>query len=83
MHFLFRLCLKFGIAHPDRVSEQLTSEQLCDWWAYFQHDPWGDMRADYRAFMASKGAWSDKLLPEWPYVETPMTPEEFRDALNG
>ena len=79
MHFLFRLCLHFRWPHPAVIDRHLTREQLADWWLYYQHDPWGERRADYRAFCSQRIA--ENAMPEWPYVEPPFTADEIQEAL--
>ena len=80
LHFLFRLCLHFRIRHPELLSQSMTCEQIADWWMYYQCDPWGDQRDDYRAFFASRGTLSEDVQPEWPYFEAGFTPEEILAA---
>jgi hypothetical protein len=71
------------IPHPHRLPGALSDEELLDWWCYYQCDPWGEQRDDYRAFMSTRGQWSEEIMPEWPYVEAPMTPEEFKEAMQN
>lgn len=80
MHFLFRLALQLRVDHPGQLASRLTPEQLADWWLYYQCDPWGDQRADYRAFFAARAAYVEEATPDWPYIEPGFTAEELREA---
>jgi hypothetical protein len=78
---LFRLCQQLGVIHPRRLS--VEPEELYDWWLYFNCDPWGDIRDDYRAFFASHGSMSDEVKPTWPYVDEPISAEEIAAAIKA
>lgn len=74
---LFEICARVGVVHPDYLLEPggpLTWEQMLDWVALFNEQPWGDQRDDLRAFAAatvSVAPYMDKNaeLPEaaFPY----------------
>lgn len=42
----FKLCLKLGYAHPDKLLKELTSEQLAEWAAFLRIEPDADSRSD-------------------------------------
>lgn len=73
----FRLCLAIGVEHPNRLT--LSREELDDWYAVWNLEPWGDARDDYRA-LAYQSRWSYMLNGSegsqeppkgvWPYFET-------------
>ena len=68
--------------HPSRLAEQFTPAELADWWVYYQCEPWGDKRADYRAFFAARAAYCEDAVPEWPYVEPAFTAEDLKEAMS-
>jgi hypothetical protein len=47
--FLFRLALQLGFPHPDHLLRCLDSHQLSEWIAFAGLEPFGDLRADFRA----------------------------------
>ena len=49
--FAFRLASKLGIWNVDEFLANIGSRQLREWYAYYQLDPWGEERADWRAGM--------------------------------
>ena len=60
----------------------MSLEQLADWWLLYQHDPFGSQREDHRAWFASRGMWgAEGCLPEWPYMEPPVSADEIKEAL--
>lgn len=49
-----------------------------DWWALWEIDPWGEQRKDFRAAAQMGSLVSNRIVWQWPYVETPeMIEEEF------
>lgn len=38
-----------GAAHPDHLLAQLTARQVAEWKAFYDLEPWGEIRADFRA----------------------------------
>ena len=44
----FRIALALGFPHPDYLLETLTWKQLLDWLIYYELEPFGEERADYR-----------------------------------
>ena len=77
--FLFRLALAMGM--PVRTLEkQMGSDELTEWQAFYQLEPWGDIRADFRAgIIASvlanshRGSHAPPFSPQdfMPFVEKP------------
>lgn len=47
--FLFRLALQLGFPHPDHLLRCLDSHQLSEWIVFAGLEPFGDLRADFRA----------------------------------
>lgn len=47
--FAFRLALALGCEDPDALRARLTSRAWARWIAYFQVEPFGELRADFRA----------------------------------
>ncbi len=45
---MFRMCLLVGCPHPDYLLTQLTSRQVSEWVEYFNLEPFGEDRADWR-----------------------------------
>lgn len=76
----FLLCRGWGwpFIHPDYVFSLLTEKQFRDWEAYYDHNPWGEDRADWRLLM-SECRWSamfggndgKRIIPKpnWPYFD--------------
>lgn len=44
----FRLCLALGYSHPDELLSRLTLAQYQEWVAFYELEPFGDLRADQR-----------------------------------
>ena len=42
------ICPRAGFAHPDHLLATLTWDQVLDWVAQFETDPWDETRADLR-----------------------------------
>ena len=36
-------------SHPDHLLSQLTARQWAEWRAFYDLEPWGELRADFRA----------------------------------
>lgn len=58
-----------GRLHVDEMLAEMTSREWAEWMAYWECDPWGETRADYRmGILAATTAnlWQDKrrLKPE-------------------
>jgi len=47
--FAYRLALALGCPHPDFLRATMTSRQWVGWMTYAAVEPWGELRADYRA----------------------------------
>ena len=51
--FAFRLALALGESNPDALLAQLPYRVFRDWTYYFQLEPFGEERADFRAGIIS------------------------------
>ena len=90
---LFEICARVGVVHPDYLLQPagpLTWEQMIDWLALYDLQPWGDQRDDLRAFAAANVCIAPYLekyakLPDaaWPYWDTPeaVKPAEALDRM--
>jgi len=47
--FLFRLCLKLGIPHPDYLRGKINSRQIAEWIAFFNIEPFGTLHEELLA----------------------------------
>jgi hypothetical protein len=68
------LCLQQRCPHPDYLLPYLTWEHVKDWRAYWNAEPWGDIRADDREAantMWRIGAGQTSDLPQltYPYFQ--------------
>lgn len=70
-----------GYPHPDHLLAQLTGPQLAEWKAYYSVEPWGDLRADFRAgqICATVANHAGKMRGEGAGL---AHPGEFMPALN-
>jgi len=73
-----------------RPAGPLYWEQLIDWLALFNLEPWGDQRDDLRAFAAatvSLGPYMEKAakMPDaqWPYWHEQPSPQESLERMRG
>ena len=67
------LCRDLGFAHPDHLFSQLTHRQFEDWKDVYALDPWGELRADWRAARLNRAIYDShprrKDAPEFPPEE--------------
>ncbi len=60
-----------GVRHPRRLIAELGRDELLDWLAMWEVDPWGPERDDIRAAAASfwnRGGEFDSILIQYPHV---------------
>lgn len=82
--FLFRLALALGCTVGE-LEHRLSAAELAEWRAYSQIEPFGERRADQRAWLAvaallnvhrdakkAKAIELHKILPEWQAPPDPM-----------
>lgn len=77
--FSYRLALALGYRHPNALLSELTDEEFNGWRAYWDHEPWGEDRADVRMLYHSNrvnAAWGSTL----PYQERLEFPESILDC---
>ena len=69
--------------HPDYLLEKLSARQLLEWWVLHTEEPFGDVRADMRAWAHACIGWGalDVKLT-WPYVDPGLSPEEIRAEMD-
>jgi hypothetical protein len=68
------------VQHPDHLV--LSARQLFEWWMVYNLEPWGETRADYRAWaQACVTAGSDDVRLAWPYVDAELTSEEMLEEM--
>jgi len=68
---MFALSRELGYRHPRYLIQDLTTDELLDWLALYEIDPWGETRRDYRAAVASmwvRGAKFEDVRPTYPHV---------------
>lgn len=79
MRFAFKLCLALGIAHPDYLDQLLTVRQFAQWKSYYDAEPWGERRADYRELASlAMAAGVPNVELDWPYWDDPITAEQYQ-----
>jgi hypothetical protein len=72
------LCRELGVIHPDVLFERLTTAQFFEWWTLYNDEPFGDTRADLRAWAhVCLGLGAKGIQLVWPYIEEGWTPEEI------
>lgn len=81
----YRLCRDFGppFIHPDYLLPCLTAEQFRGWERFYDQDPWGGEREDWRA-MAIEITQNDpdtEVTLTYPYVSTDDELEARQEAL--
>jgi len=85
--FLFKLALAMGRPDVDKLAEELTPNQIVEWMAYWQIEPWGDdWRRTARGSVLVAMAMGAKLKPDHETMMMPgfdpfeqmLTPEEMR-----
>lgn len=61
----------------------MSAEELFEWWTLFNDEPWGEMRADLRAWAhacLSLGAKGIQLT--WPYTPPEWTDDDIKAEMD-
>lgn len=64
------------------MKQFLTRDELLDWLAFWEVNPWGSVRSDMRAAVQSlwnRGAGLETLQVAYPYTDQPVENEEDID----
>ena len=74
--FAYRLCLAIGVVHPDELLHRITYSQWLGWLAYYNAEPWGELRADLRGLVQAQFVNAHRMppgfelpSPTYPYWE--------------
>lgn len=69
---MFRLALALGLPVRELLA-RIGSDELTEWMVFYQLEPWGDFRADFRSgIVASTFANANRAKDSKPF-----TPEDF------
>jgi hypothetical protein len=61
----------------------MPANWLYEWWLLSQEEPWGEDRADLRAWahaIISMGSQDVQLV--WPYIDPGLSPEELQSEID-
>lgn len=72
--FTHRLCLALGEKDPEALLDRMSFKTYLKWLAYFNEEPWGEIRADMRnvvlmRYFHARGDEADMPSMMWPYWE--------------
>lgn len=80
--------MALGCPHPDYLMDTLSSRQWAEWQAFYQMEPFGDVKADWRAGMlasvlanVNRGKGTKAFHPEDFMPKPPLTPKEQEQKL--
>lgn len=66
--------MTLGYVSVGRMLSEVSSEELTEWIAYYEMNPWGPERDDFRAAMESSAISGKPASPEFKRFLPPDTP---------